>query len=68
MTPNHANSPEGRPITLDQFARALAAHALLTVYPHELEGFFAPERAEELAQFIISFAQGAPVARAEPTP
>ncbi|MHB1100890.1 MAG: hypothetical protein ACYCZR_15200 [Burkholderiales bacterium] len=50
-------------MTLQEFTRALAAHAMLTTYKHELDGFFAPEKAERVAEFIHRFALGEAVDR-----
>jgi phosphoenolpyruvate carboxylase len=51
------------PITLEQFCRALTAHAMLTAHPNELQKFTAPEITEQVAQIIIEFAQGQRIGR-----
>ena len=53
------------PITIEEWARALAAHAMLVAYPHELHSALAPERLENTAQFILRFARGEVLARPE---
>jgi len=53
--------------TLEQFCRALAAHALLVGRGHDLHGFFAPELGEQTAQFILRFAKGEAVERPLPS-
>jgi len=51
------------PFTLEQLCRALAAHCLLAAHQEELHKFFAPEIAEQTAQFILKFARGEAVER-----
>jgi hypothetical protein len=51
------------PITLEEFSRALAVHAMIVACPNELHSFFAPEQGEKLAQFIYRFAKGEPIGR-----
>lgn len=52
------------PITLHQFSRALAAHALIVAHPDVLHGFFAPENGEAVAALIERFALGETLDRA----
>lgn len=51
------------PFTLEQLCRALAAHCLLSAHPDRLHEFFAPETAEQTAQFIYRFAIGEGLSR-----
>jgi hypothetical protein len=51
------------PITLEQFTRALAIHALIVNNPPELREFFAPELAERIAEIIQRFANGEALGR-----
>ena len=52
--------------TLEQFCRALAAHALIVAHPEKLHEFLAPELAESTASFIHRFAMGETITRKEP--
>jgi hypothetical protein len=52
--------------TLEQFCRALAAHCLISSHPGKLHEFFAPETAEQTADFILRFACGEPLERPKP--
>lgn len=54
-------------MTLDELARALAAHALLVAHPEKLHDFFAPEMVEDVAAFIVGVARGERVARPQPS-
>jgi hypothetical protein len=56
--PNRAASPN-----LEQWCRALAAHAMLTAHNDHLHSVMAPEMIEGVAQFILRFALGEPLAR-----
>jgi hypothetical protein len=51
------------PPTLEQWCRALAAHAMITAHNDHLHSFMAPEMIEGVAQFILRFALGEPVER-----
>jgi hypothetical protein len=53
-------------ITLEQLSRALAAHAMMVAYPHELHSALAPERLDNAAAFIFRFAGGERLGRPEP--
>jgi hypothetical protein len=50
-------------ITLEQWCRALAAHAMLTAHNNHLHGAMAPELIEGVASFILRFAKGEPIER-----
>jgi hypothetical protein len=52
--------------TLEQFCRALAAHALVVAHPEKLHEFLAPELAESTASFIHRFAIGERINRKPP--
>jgi hypothetical protein len=51
------------PPNLEQWCRALAAHAMLTAHNDHLYSVMAPEMIEGVAQFILQFALGEPLAR-----
>jgi hypothetical protein len=50
-------------ISLEQWCRALAAHAMLTAHNDQLHSVMAPELIEGVASFILRFAKGEPVER-----
>lgn len=54
-------------MTLREFSRALAVHALMTSRPDLLTNFFAPETSEGLADVIERFAKGEPLERPRPS-
>lgn len=55
--------PAEAQITLAQFCRALAAHAMITALPHELRKVTAPETSETIASIIHRFALGERIGR-----
>jgi hypothetical protein len=50
-------------ISLEELCRALAAHAVLIAKSDAMQGFFAPEYAQSVADFIYGFAKGEEVSR-----
>jgi hypothetical protein len=59
-------SVDNQEVTLKQFSRALAIHALIINNPPEARGFFAPELAETLAEVVYRFAIGEHLSRPNP--
>ncbi len=59
---NSEKNQNGIP-TLEQFCRALAAHAIVTSHNNHLHSFMAPEMCEGVAKFIFTFALGEPADR-----
>jgi hypothetical protein len=53
----------GKLPNLEQWCRALAAHAMLTAHNDHLHSVMAPEMIEDVAQFILRFALGESLAR-----
>ena len=58
--------PAAAPITLEQWCRALAAHAVVTAHPDKLHEFTAPETIEWAARFIHRMALGEAFERPPP--